>query len=214
MRVDLHVAQRGSYRRMFFVIESDERPNGYVVLSEANEWEGWLGRNIPGTLDDEVRRRLRSNLKHLMVGLELKAALIDPHAHRGQDGRPMLFESYFQNLIQEFCVGVFSVLEGLGSAQWLHQNGHDGATAPRIGREAWLPVLCAVYDAAGEHGLNNAVERTLAVRDLLHQDRLGARENIDWHAFSYDAAFVPASSAIRTLLRREPEHIPATTNLI
>lgn len=198
---------------MFFVIESDDRPNGYVMLSSANQWECWLGRNIPGSLDNEVRRRLISNLKHIIVGLELKAALIDPHAHRGANGRPMLFESYFQNLIQEFCVGAFSVLEGLGSAQWLHHNGHDGAAAPRIGREAWRPVLCAAYDANGEYGLNNAVERTLAVRDLLHQDRLGARENIDWHAFSYDAAFVPASSAIRTLLRCDPEHVPAITNL-
>lgn len=199
---------------MFFVVESNERPNGYVLLSEASQWEGWLGRNIPCTLHPEVRHRLRSNLKHLIVGLELKAALINPHAHRDADGRPMLFESYFQNLIQEFCVGAFSVLEGLGSAHWLRNNGHDGAAAPRIGREAWRPVLCAVYDAHDEYGLNDAVQRTLAVRDLLHQDRLGARENIDWHAFSYDAAFAPASSAIRTLLRLDPEHVPKTTNLI
>lgn len=199
---------------MFFVIDSNERPNGYVVLSEASQWESWLGHNIPGTLHHEVRHRLRSNLKHLIVGLELKAALIDPHAYRDGNSRPMLFESYFQNLIQEFCVGAFSVLEGLGSAHWLNNTGQDGAAAPRIGREEWRPALCGVYDAHDEYGLNDAVQRTLAVRDLLHQDRLGARENIDWHAFSYDAAFAPASSAIRTLLRVDREHVPETTNLI
>lgn len=198
---------------MFFITESDEYPNGYVVLSTASQWENWLRRNIPGTLDNEVQRRLTSNLKHIIVGLEMKAALINPHAQRGGNEHSLLFESYFQNLIQEFCVGAFSVLEGLGSAHWLHQNGQDGAVAPRISRDNWRPALCSAYDADGEYDLNNAIERTTAVRDLLHQDRLGARENIDWHAFSYDEAFLPASSAISTLLRCDSEHVPETTNL-
>jgi len=55
----------------------------------------------------------------------------------------------------------------------------------------------------GEHGLAASIERTLSVRDKLHQDKISARADTDWHAFSYDAAFVPASHAIRTLLRRE-----------
>ncbi len=198
---------------MFFVTQSDERPDGYVVLSHANQWEEWLVRNIPISLDDEVRRRLRSNLKHLFVGLELKAALIAPHAHRGPGDRPMLFESYFQNLIQEFCVGAFSVLEGLGAAHWLDRHGQDGAAAPFIRRDDWLPALCAVYDADCGQGLLEAVTQTVGVRDRLHQDKLGAREDIDWHAFSYTEAFVPAAQAVRTLLRRHADAVPGTTNL-
>lgn len=125
----------------------------------------------------------------------------------------MLFEPYFQNLILEFCVAAFSVLEGLGSAHWLHQIGRDGVDAPRISRKDWLPALCATYDDTRELGLNDAVERTVAVRDMLHQDRVGARGDIDWHALSYDAAFIPASSAIRILLRREAEFVPEASNL-
>jgi hypothetical protein len=196
---------------MFYI--TDERPDGYVVLSESNQWVRWLIRNVPDTLDREVRRRLKSNLKHLLVSLELKTALINPHAHRGSQHHSVLFEPYFQNLILEFCVAAFSVLEGLGSALWLHQNGRDGGNSPRINRADWLPALCAVYDETGKHGLYNAVERTLVVRDKLHQDRLGARENIDWHALSYEAAFAPASHAIRTLLRREADAVPDTSNL-
>ncbi len=79
----------------------------------------------------------------------------------------------------EFCVAAFSVLEGLGSAHWLRQNGKDGRDAPRINRHQWLPALCAVYDETAAHGLHEAVVKTLSVRDKLHQDRLGARENID-----------------------------------
>lgn len=198
---------------MFYITGPDERPDGYVVLSESNHWVRWLARNIPQQVSAEVRHRLNSNLKHLLVGLELKTALINPHRHRGGGQRPVLFEPYFQNLILEFCVATFSVLEGLGSAHWLHQNGQDGADAPRIHRNEWLPALCAIYDETGELGLMDSVERTLTVRDMLHQDRVGARGNIDWHALSYDAAFIPASSAIRILLRREAEFVPGASNL-
>ena len=213
MDVGSWVGRYMGVNRMLFVTRPDERPDGYHVLSESNHWVCWLSRNIPAELDREVRRRLTSNLKHLLVGLELKAALINPHHHRGPNGRPVLFEPYFQNLILEFCVGAFSVLEGLGSGHWLHQNGLDGADAPRINRDQWLPALCVVYDETGDHGLHDAIEQTLAVRDKLHQDRLGTREDIDWHALSYNAAFVPASGAIRTLLKREADAVPETSNL-
>jgi hypothetical protein len=198
---------------MLFIIRSDERPAGYVHLSTANTWVTWLNRNIPESLHADVRHRLNSNLKHLLVGLELKAALIEPHAHRAQNEPPALFEPYFQNLILEFGIATFSVLEGLGAAHWLDQNNQDGINPPDIHRNAWRPVLSAVYDPNGEHGLDADVVRTLAVRDLLHQDRLGARADIHWHAMSYDAAFEPASRAVRTLLRREADAVPAATNL-
>jgi hypothetical protein len=198
---------------MFFIVNSDGQPGGFVHLSRSADWEKWLKRNIPVELDAEVRNRLISNLKHLIVGLELKSALINSQIRRVPGSLSVLFEPYFQNLILEFCVAAFSVAEGLGSAHWLHQNGLDGSNAPRISRAQWLPMLCAVYDQTGEHELNNAVSQTLTVRDRLHQDQIGARESIDWHAFSYDAAFVPASHAICTLLRHQADAVPATTNL-
>ena len=198
---------------MLFVTRQQERPDGYVNLSDSNSWARWLYRNVPDRIHRTVTRRLVSNLKHLLVGLELKAALISQHQHRAEGERSVLFEPYFQNFILEFCVASFSVFEGLGSAQWLDQNGQNGADGPRIQRRQWLPALAAVYDETGEHGLVPNVESTLSVRDRLHQDKLGVREDIDWHAFSYEAAFVPASSAIRTLLLRERELVPGTSNL-
>ena len=199
---------------MLYITQPDTRPTGYHVITETPQWVPWLGRNVPGMLHADVRRRLLSNLKHLMVGLELKAALIEAHRSGGPGDRPVLFESYFQNLILEFCVASFSVLEGLGSAHWLAAQGRDGGDGPRIRRDQWLPALCAVYDPSCDHELLANVERTLAVRDRLHQDKLGARDNIDWHAFTYDAAFAPASAAIRTLLAREADRVPETTNLM
>jgi hypothetical protein len=198
---------------MYFIIRSDQRPGGFVNLSNSNDWVGWLGRNIPMALAAEVRERLKSNLKHLLVNLELKTALIEPHARRGHANPSALFEPYFQGFIMEFGVGAFSVLEGLGAAHWLAANGHDGAAPLKIGRGEWRAALNAVYDPDGDHGLDEAVGRTLAVRDLLHQDKLGAREAIDWHAMTYDAAFRPASKAIRTLLLRETGSVPPRTNL-
>jgi hypothetical protein len=198
---------------MLYIVQLDERPDGYSNLSDSAPWVRWLGRNIPANIHQDVRSRLNSNLKHLIVGLELKTALITPHWHRTAGQRPVLFEPYFQNLVLEFCVAAFSVVEGIGSAHWLSQNGHDGSDGRRITRDRWLQALVAVYDGADEYGLKDAVERTLSVRDKLHQDKIGARAEIDWHAFSYDAAFVPASTAIRVLLRNEADTVPGTTNL-
>lgn len=199
---------------MLFVVGPNARPQGYEVINETTAWTPWLSRNIPRSLNVDVRRRLSSNLKHLLAGLEFKAALIAGHRDRGPANRPVLFESYFQILILEFCVGAFSVFEGLGTAQWLAQEGRDGADAPRVSRERWLPALCAIYDAESEQGLLRSVEATLAIRDLLHQDRLGARETIDWHALNYEAAFIPASAAMRVLLIREAEFAPGESTLM
>lgn len=198
---------------MFFITQPEVRPGGYVVLSTSNDWVMWLHHNIPEAVHHSVRHRLNSNLKHLLVGLELKKALIEPHQNRGPGEHEVLFEPYFQNFILEFCVAAFSVLEGLGSAHWLAQNGQDGADGPDVYRNQWRPALAAVYDENGEHGLNANVGSTLAVRDKLHQDRLGMREDIDWHAFSYEDAFMPAHRAIATLLLREAELVPAHSNL-
>jgi hypothetical protein len=195
---------------MYYITECEERPDGYFNISDSRQWVPWLAKNIPQEVAPQIRRRLNSNLSHLIVGLELKAALIEAHFIRTAGQRPLLFEPYAQNFNLEFCVAAFSVLEGLGSAHWLAQNGEDGATGPRISRDQWQPVLDGIYDENGEYGLNVSVEATLAVRDKLHQDRLG---DIDWHALSYEDAFVPARGTIATLLLREADAVPENTNL-
>ncbi|TAU02195.1 hypothetical protein [Rhizobium ruizarguesonis] len=197
---------------MFYITSLPEEPEGYVNISTSSEWERWVRRSLPEGLDVEVQRRLISNLKHVLVGLELKAALIVPHARRGS-GPSVLFEPYLHIMSFEFCVGAFSVFEGIGSALWLRGNGFDGSAANRIGFEEWKPPLISTFDPDGQFSLEAGVDRVKSVRDKLHQDRLGARENIDWHAFSFDEAFVPAFTALQCLLLQRERHLPEGTNL-
>ena len=192
---------------------SDQRPENWQCLSFSTHWEAWLNANIPNGLAAQVRTNLVSNLKHILVGLELKKALILPHANRAPGEREILFEPYCNTLVFEFNVGVYSVLEGLGSANWLAQNGHDGAGRRRVRRDAWTPVLCNVYDPGGAQGLTVAVTAVQTVRDKLHQDGVGARSNIDWHDLEFAPAFPPADAAIQTLLSVAAERVPEHTNL-
>jgi hypothetical protein len=195
---------------MFYI--TGEKPTGFVNNSTSTEWEAWIRDCLPEGLHPEVRRRLISNLKHVLVSLELKAGLIVPHAERGS-GPSILFEPYFQIMNFEFCVGVFSICEGLGSALWLRENKRDGAASNRIHQNEWLPSLVRRFDPSGNLGLIDDVGRVRNVRDKLHQDRLGARENIDWHAFSYADAFKPALRAMQCLLQTNPQNVPQQTNL-
>src|SRR3546814_3145672 len=84
----------------FHIIELADEPEGYVNVSTSAEWESWIRHCLPDGLDQEVRRRLVSNLKHVTVGLELKAALIVPHAERGA-GPSLLFEPYLHIMRSE-----------------------------------------------------------------------------------------------------------------
>ena len=195
---------------MFHLIELPEQSSGYVNLSTASEWEAWIQKCLPAGLHQEVQRRLISNLKHVLVGLEMKAALIVPHAKRGK----LLFEPYFHMLNFEFCVGTFSICEGLGSAIWLRENDLDGFAGDRIAIEQWKSSLEKKFDPEAKLGLGADVDSVKSVRDKLHQDRLGARENIDWHAFSFDKAFTPAVRAMRCLLSTNARDVPKETNLI
>lgn len=194
---------------MFQLIELPEGASGFVYLSTASAWEAWIRKCLPDGLHEDVRLRLISNLKHVLVALEMKAALIVPHAQ----GCGLLFESYFHMLNFEFCVGTFSVCEGLGSALWLRENGLDGSKAERIGIEQWKASLEKKFDPEKKLGLAADVDSVKGVRDKLHQDKLGARENIDWHAFSYDKAFTPAARAMRSLLGTNADDVPKETNL-
>ncbi len=197
---------------MFYLAEYPENPPGYVNLSTSAEWEPWLNGVIPAALHADVRGRLRSNLKHILVGLEMKAALIVPHATR-ISGRSVLFEPYCQIITFEFCVGVFSICEGIGSAFWLRNQNDDGAAAARIAPNNWIGALVAVADPHGAFDLDTKVRGVKATRDKIHQDQLGARTEIDWHAFDYGQSFVPAKDALDTLLQLNAGDVPAATNL-
>lgn len=98
-----------------------------------------------------------------------------------------------------------------GPAHWLTQSGQNAADTHRIHRNQWLPAPCVVYHDQGDQGLNDAVKQTLAVRDKLHQDRPGAWESIDRDSFSHAGTFVPASSVMQILLRREADAVPDPT---
>lgn len=116
-------------------------------------------------------------------------------------------------MIFEFCVGVFSICEGIGSALWLRSQNNDGATAPHISPNNWINSLAAIADPQGTFNFASKVQGVKTVRDKIHQDQLGARMEIDWHAFDYNQAFGPANDALRTLLHLHPAIIPANTNL-
>lgn len=197
---------------MFHLIKLPGQPSGYVNLSTSSDWEAWIRNCLPASLHQEVQRRLVSNLKHVLVGLEMKAALVVPHAKRGK-GPSLLFEPYFHMLNFEFCVGVFSICEGLGSAIWLRENDLDGSAADRIAIDQWKPSLVNKFDPEAKFNLDADVGTVKNVRDKLHQDRLGARENIDWHAFTYDKAFTPAARTMRCLLSTNACDVPKETNL-
>lgn len=198
---------------MYYLTTMPEGPQNYVnTLSTAADWNPWLNSVMPTSLHAEVRNRLRANLRHILVGLEMKAALVVPHGTRN-GGPSVLFESYFSIMIFEFCVGVFSVCEGLGSAFWLHSQNNNGSANHRIGRDQWMGSLVAAADPSGQLHLGAKVRVARSVRDKIHQDKLGAREAIDWHAFDYQAAFVPAREALRILFALSTAAVPANTNL-
>jgi hypothetical protein len=196
----------------FHLIELPGQPNGYVNISNSSDWEGWILKCLPEGLAQAVRDRLVSNLKHILVGLEMKAALIVPHATRG-NGKSLLFEPYFQILNFEFCVGTFSICEGLGSALWLVENGRDGSEGDKIEPYQWRPSLVKKFDPEKKLGLDADVVSTKNVRDKLHQDKLGARAEIDWRAFTYEKAFIPAARAMRNILTSNADNVPDKTNL-
>jgi hypothetical protein len=198
--------------KLFHLIELPQEPSGYVNKSTSSDWEAWIRNCLPDGLHQDVRRRLISNLKHVLVALEMKAALIVPHAKRGA-GPSLLFEPYFNMLNFEFCVGVFSTCEGLGSALWLREKNRDGSADDRVAVKDWKPALVKKFDPEAKFGLDADVDSVKGVRDKLHQDQLGAREDIDWHAFTYEKAFVPAARAMRCLLKTNSADVPEETNL-
>lgn len=198
---------------MFYLDNFSDDAAGFTANSTSSEWEAWLSSVIPNEAHEEVRRRLRSNLKHIIVGLEMKAGLLIPHGEK-LVGRPVLFEPYSQIMTFEFCVGTFSVCEGLGSILHLTDEGDDGSSGKRVPTKRWISALIEHFDEDDDLQLSAGVEVVKSVRDLLHQDRLGAREDIDWHSMGYKEAFLPALSAMRGLLNQQSDRVPEKTILI
>lgn len=198
---------------MFYLSDQLENAPGFVRISTAAQWQRWLNAAISDDLHATIRSRLCSNLKHIIVGLEMKAGLIEPHADR-EAGRSILFEPYYQIMIFEFCVGTFSVFEGVGSAIWLNQQGNDGSEAPDIRPNQWISSLVETVDQEGALEFEIQVRGVKSVRDRIHQDRIGARAEIDWHAFDYNRAYVPAKRALASLLALHGDLVPAETNLL
>ncbi len=197
---------------MFYLDDFSDEATGFTANSTSSEWEPWLLSTIPKEAHEEVRRRLSSNLKHIIVGLEMKAGLLIPHGER-LAGRSVLFEPYSQIMTFEFCVGTFSVCEGLGSIYYLTDQGDDGSTGKRVSTKQWIAALVEHFDEDGSLELEASIAVAKSVRDLLHQDRLGARENIDWHSMGYKEAFLPALSVMRGLLSHQPDRVPEKTIL-
>ncbi len=198
---------------MFYLDLYPANPPGFHALSASADWVPWLIRAVPVGIHPDVRRRLNSNLKHILVGLEMKAGLIVPHGER-VSGRSVLFEPYFQIMNFEFSVGVFSVCEGLGSVHHLAGIGDDGSTGARVNTNDWIAALCREFDPADAAQLDANVRRVKEVRDKMHQDRLGARADIDWHDFGYNESFIPSRASLQPLLRRHLGDVPGQTNLL
>ncbi|WP_217352079.1 hypothetical protein [Ruegeria sp. HKCCA5839] len=197
---------------MFYLDFIDEDVECFRAISTSASWEPWLKRTIPSDWDATVKRRLVSNLKHTLAGLEMKAGLIVPQEVARCAGRhSVLFEPYFQVLTFEFCVGTFSVCEGIGSSLYLSTTGGDAER--RVYVSDWKSALVQHFDAKGRACLDENVGRVKAIRDKMHQDKLGARENIDWHEFGYEGAFVPAKRVLECLLRTNGDRVPSTSNL-
>jgi hypothetical protein len=173
----------------------------------------WLRRMIPKKIDSTVSKYFVSNAKHIIVGLEMKAGLIIPH-HKSRKLGSVLFEPYFQVMTFEFCVGVFSICEGLGSFIHLANNDKNATDGDRVNTNEWITALATKYDYDGSNDMEKNLRIIKLVRDKMHQDKLGLRHEIDWHSFDYDRAFLPALKVIQTMLAVNSEVIPIKTNLL
>jgi hypothetical protein len=198
---------------MFYLAKYPDDPPGYEVLSESANWLSWLKNVIPTGIHKDVRNRLCSNLKHILVGLEMKAALIKPHATKISK-KSVLFEPYCQIMTFEFNVGVFSVCEGIGAVHYLSEIGDDGSTSTHVKKDHWMEALCRQFDHSSEANLKSNLACVNSVRDKMHQDKLGARVKIDWHDFGYEKAFLPAFDALQPLLNKHVDEVPVQTNLL
>ena len=199
--------------KKFQVCEGVDYGRGFTAATTSAQWNGILISLVPKSLHTDVRARLRSNLAHIISSLDIQAGLIVPHAERGTRNS-VLFQPFYNTLILHFCIGTYSICEGLGAAYVLQARGDDGLTGPLIGKKDWKPALLDQLDPTESTSLADDLETVISKRDLIHQDKLGLRADIDWHAIGYDGAFLPAKRLIVAIIAHSTKEPPADTNLV
>ena len=179
---------------LFRLSEYTENGYGFVMNSTVKKWESWLKVHIKVPEYDII---LIKNLAHIMLGLEMKAGLI-----LAQQKDNILYNPYIKILSFEFCVGVFSICEGLGS-------NRSGSTK----KKEWKKALCDYFDSDETLNLKKNIETVIKIRDKIHQDKTDERDHIDYHSFRYEESFQPALELIQSLLKKSNECVPEGTNL-
>jgi hypothetical protein len=111
--------------KKFQIREGVDYGHGFTAATSSAEWSGHLISLVPTRLHIDVRNRLRSNLAHILSSLDIEAGLILPHAERGARSA-VLFEPFYNTLILHFCIGTYSICEGLGAAFVLDAMGDAG----------------------------------------------------------------------------------------
>lgn len=198
--------------RKFQIREGVDYGDGFTTATNSAEWHKHLKNLVPTSLHSDVQNRLRSNLAHILSSLDIEAGLILPHAER-RARSAVLFEPFYNTLILHFCIGTYSICEGLGAAFVLDARTDDGITGPLIHKKDWKPALINRLDPEGTTTLVDDLEAVISKRDLIHQDKLGARADIDWHSIGYDSAFLPAKRLIAAIIVRSRADAPADTNI-
>jgi hypothetical protein len=126
----------------------------------------------------------------------------------------VLFEPFYNTLILHFCIGTYSICEGLGAAFVLDARTDDGITGPFIPKKLWRPALINRLDPGGTTTLGDDLDTLISKRDLIHQDKLGARADIDWHSIGCDCAFLPAKRLIVAIIVCSGAGAPSDTILV
>lgn len=199
--------------KKFQICEGVDYSRGFTAATTSAEWSGHVHALVPKSLHADILTRLRSNLSHILSSLDIQAGLIVPHAERGARNS-VLFEPFYNTLILHFCIGTYSICEGLGAAYVLESRGEDGTAGPFIRKDFWKPALIDQLDPKGSTTLADDLETVISKRDLIHQDKLGLRADIDWHAINYEGSFLPAKRLIAAIIAQSGAAPPADTNLV
>lgn len=193
--------------KLFYLSEYNENEDIFLYNSKVHEWEYWLRSHISLETLDETKKRITKNLAHIMLGLEMKAGLILAHQRTNQS---ILFDPYLKIMSFEFCVGVSSICEGLGSIIFYAQNPNY---KKNIEKSDWTKALCNYFDSDETLKLEVNLKTVTQIRNRIHQDGKIDRHDIDYHSFAYKNSFEPALTLIQSLLEKPGKDVPKDTNL-
>jgi|SaaInlStandDraft_1057018.scaffolds.fasta_scaffold113921_2 hypothetical protein len=194
--------------KLFYLSEYNENEDGFLHNSKVSVWYNWLRFHIPSTPSNkETEEKLAKNLAHIILGLEMKAGLILAHQRTNQS---ILYDPYLKIMSFEFCVGVFSICEGLGSIIVISQNPNS---KKKIKINEWKKALCDCFDSDETLNIKVYLETVIKVRNKIHQDKIHKRDSIDYHSFAYKNSFEPALTLIQSLLEKPGKDVPKDTNL-